>query len=289
MPISNGIFYERQRGGLCRLHSINGFFGEAKITTQKFHEYSEKLDQYIKNKFHEESHCLRFDSVSSDHNILVNFILKHYGVYSRYLHINSMFRKPKEMKQQLIDLKGDYIFIYNSSHIWGARRKNNQWYKVDSLSGVHRMNINSLSNTRNIGFLIPVVIKKEFFRNVKKIQDILKRDISDIDIQNKKTLDQIENYLEKLSKEYKILGDLEIPLGVSMDILDVVYSKYRDSAKKESEIDFQKREFGPIEKIINIYDEFLFKFTPSRYHDYNLKKTYLPSILLILLKLNTTA
>lgn len=286
MPVQNGIFYESQRGGLCRLHSINGYFGESKISTELFNQYSQKLDKYIKDKFHEESHCLKFDSVSSDHNILVTFILKHYGVYPRYLHINSVYCKPEEIKKHMGDLKGDYIFIYNAGHIWGARRKDGQWWKVDSLSGVHKFNINTLSNMRDTGFLIPVVPKQEFFRNVEKIHKILKRDIPEIDPTDRKdAIEKISAYLKKISETHHILGDLEIPLGVAMDVLDVVYGKVGDYKEDGPETDFKENEFAPIENIIKNYDEFLYKFTPRKYHDFELKNKYLPEILLTLLKL----
>jgi hypothetical protein len=285
MPNQNGIFYEQQRGGLCRLHSINGYFGEAKITTEKFTEYSKELDKYIKEKFHEESHCMKFDSVSSDHNILVTFILKHYGVYPRYLHVNSAYGGDK-LKEHLKDLHGDYFFMYNSEHIWGIRRKDNKWYRVDSLNGVRPCNVDSLGNQKNVGFLIPVVPKTEFFRNVEKIQFILKRDIPELDPANfAKTLEQLKKYLGELSDKEIILGDLEIPLGVSMDILDVVYGKVGDYKKSGPETDFKKEEFKPIEHIIKQYDEFLFNFTPSHYHDKELKLKYLPNTLMTLMKL----
>jgi len=286
MPVSQGIFYEPQRGGLCRLHALNGFFGKIKLSTERFTEYSKELDKYIKEKFHEESHCLKFDSVSSDHNILVSFILKHYGVYSRYLHINSLYRKRGELQKHLKDLKGDFFFIFNAGHIWGARKKDNQWYKVDSLSGVSRLNINSLENARDTGFLFPVHPKVEFYRNLEKIQGVLKKDIPNLNTSNHPdTLFKIRNYLKNLNDKQLILGNLEVPLGVTMDILDVVYGKCGDYLDASTETDFKPTQFKPIERVIKRYDEFLFKFIPSKYHNYELKDEYLTEVLLTLLKL----
>jgi hypothetical protein len=281
MPVSQGIFYELQRGGLCRLHSINGFFGEAKVSTEQFNEFSKKMDKYIGDKFHEESHCLKFDSVSSDHNILVSFILKHYGVYSRYLHMNSLFQNPKQLQNNLNDLNGNYFFVFNAGHIWGIRRFNNKWYKVDSLSGVQTFQVNTLTNLRDVSFLFPVIPKDEFYRNLKTIQSILKRDITDIEIN---TLDKIKTYLGEINEKQLILGDLEVPLGVTMDILDVVFELKTFCSGKPG-CYLEKEQFKPIEKIIRQYDAFLFQFTPSKYHNKDLKVDYLSDVLLVLINL----
>jgi hypothetical protein len=278
MPVSQGIFYESQQGGLCRLHSINGFFGEAKLSSEQFNEFSKKMDKYIGNKFHEESHCLKFDSVSSDHNILVSFILKHYGVYCRYLHMNSLFQNPKQLQKNLDDLKGNYFFVFNSVHIWGVRHFNNKWYKVDSLSGVHPFQVNTLVNLRDVSFLFPVVPKGEFYKNVETIQSILRRDIIDIEIN---PLTKIKMYLSEISDKQLILGDLEVPLSVTMDILDVVL----EHKVLRSETDFIKDQFKPIDKIIRQYASFLFQFTPNKYHSKDLKVDYLSDVLLVLMKL----
>ena len=289
MPFQHGIFYESQRGGLCRLHSINGFFGKVKLTTSQFTQYSKELDKYIKEKFHEESHCLKFDYVSSDHNILVSFILKHYGIYTRYFPINSLYQKRGSLQKHIGDLKGDFFFIFNSGHIWGARKKDGQWYKVDSLSGVSRFNMNSLESSRNTGFLIPVHPKVEFYRNLDKIQIILKKAVPDLDISDHKgTAQKIGEYLKKLNDSHSILGELEVPLGVTMNILDVVYGKCGDYIDKGSETDFKLEQFKPIERVIKRYDEFLYNFTPSQYHNYELKDKYLTDILLTLLKLKVS-
>ena len=282
MPFSHGIFYEHQQGELCRLHSINGFFGESKISIKLFNEFSKKLDKYIRDKFHEESHCLKFDSVSSDHNILVSFILKHYGIYSRYIPLNSLFQKPKQLQKNLDDLKGNYFFVFSPNHIWGVRYFNNEWYKVDSLTGVNHLQVNTLTNLQNVSFLFPVVPKDEFYRNIKTIQSVIKKNIVDL---KTNPLNKIKIYLEEINNKHLILGDLEVPLGVTMDILNVVYGKNKNYLVEECKANFKKKMFNPIEKIIKQYDEFLFQFIPSKYHDKDLKVCYLAEVLLVLINL----
>ena len=41
------IFWERQEGKLCRKHSLNAYFGCAKISTPKFIEYCTQYNEYI--------------------------------------------------------------------------------------------------------------------------------------------------------------------------------------------------------------------------------------------------
>ena len=41
------MYWEKQRGNLCRLHSLNAFFGEKRISDEKFKEYCEKYDEII--------------------------------------------------------------------------------------------------------------------------------------------------------------------------------------------------------------------------------------------------
>ena len=114
-------------------------------------------------------------------------------------------------------LKGNYFFIYNEGHIYGARRKcessGDLWFYVDSLSGVRSMNIESLSYEKNIGFIIPVNIQQEFYYNLKIIKCILGNT-------HGKSLENIKEHLIQKNKEKLILGYLELPLSICMDILE---------------------------------------------------------------------
>jgi len=37
---NNDIYWERQRGDNCRIHSINAFFGKEMVTEQEFYKYN---------------------------------------------------------------------------------------------------------------------------------------------------------------------------------------------------------------------------------------------------------
>ena len=62
------IYYEKQKGGLCRLHSLNAFFGKHEITVKDFNEYKTEYDVWQKNKYNTEISCNNYDTVNSDQN-----------------------------------------------------------------------------------------------------------------------------------------------------------------------------------------------------------------------------
>lgn len=257
------IYFQTQSGGLCRLHSLNGYFGKEKISIAEFNKLQNEYDNEYKKKFNFDSTCKNFDIVASDQKNIVNYILKKNGVYTRYYAINQLYKKPINTYIQDI-IQGEFFFVYNESHIWGCRLKNGKWFKVDSISGVSPYNINNLSNEKNIGFIVPVNIKKEFYTNLKCIKKTLgvfsKEDIS--------------LYLIQKHKEKKILGELEIPLGICMDIFETNLIKNTGY------------EFNPIKIQVERYNEFLSKFTDGGYTNIKLILEYLPNILSELVSIN---
>ena len=263
----NLIYYEPQNDGLCRKHSLNAYFGHAKISTSEFNKYQQTYDQEYKTKFNFESSCTSFDIVASDQKNIVSFILKSHGVYTRYYAINQIFQKNiNEHVIQILD--GEFFFIYSESHIYGARRQNNQWYTVDSIGGISPININVILGQKNLGFIVPVNIKTEFYTNIMLIKSI---------IGPVQELQNIKDFLIKTHNDKLILGHLEIPLGVCMDILEV-HHKIRQSKSPGV--------FDSIYNEVLEYNDFLSKFTKGRYNDIDLILRYLPSIILKLVLLN---
>lgn len=250
----HGIYYETQRGGLCRLHSINHYFGKQYITDAEFAKHIEDYDKEYKEKYHHEASCKNWDVVSSNQKNIVSHILKINNIYTRYYAINQLYNKP--VKRILDILKGDIFFIFNEGHIWNICRKNKRWYSVNSMGGVKLMRINNLTSQKNVGFIIPVDIVAEYKYNLKKIKDLFKNE-------------EISAYLKKNNEEKNILGELEIPLGIVMDILEtnLYMQKYDDP------------QFAPIRKNVNIYNEFLTKFTDGNYNDIDLILKYLTPLL----------
>lgn len=265
MPLQNGIYYQQQRGGLCRLHSLNGYFGKEQISVDDFNKYQQEYDVEYKRKFNFESSCQNFDIVASDQKNVVSFILKKYNIYSRYYALNEIY--GKNFQEKIVNiLDGEYFFIYNESHIWGCRQRDDKWFRVDSMGGIQPVNINTLSREKNIGFIVPVNIQEEFFRNLEIIKSVLG---------GNPDKEKIKEFLVQKNKERKIIGELEIPLGICMDILETNLLKNNDS------------EFAPIQEQVKNYNEFLSQFTKGKYNDIDLILEFLPDTLANLTLLQT--
>ena len=251
MPIQHGIYYEKQVGGLCRLHSINAFFGENKYSVSDFDKYSNEYDNEYKNKYNITSSCSQFDLVSSNQENIVSYILKKNKVYTRYFALNQLKGNINDI---ILEMSGKCFFQYNENHIWCIINKDNKWYKVDSIGGVRPVHINSI-NQKNTGFIIPIHPMKELERNKKIIKNILV---------NCKSKEDIKNFLIQLHQEKKILGELEVPLNIYMDILEI---KFRKVISHE------------IKKHIISYNNFLRIFTKGNYNNIELIKSSLVDIL----------
>lgn len=281
------IYYERQRGGLCRLHALNAFFGKAKITEPEFKRYAGEMDEHMRRKYHVESCCLEFDAVFADHNSLVVYVLKKFGYYARYLAINELHKdldkNGKTLESHLTDLAGDFFFIYNANHIWGAKRvvhfdESESWYAVDSNTGVRRTTLEALQAVSNTGFIIPVNKYKEFYKIIDCMRKIIgtgsSPKVAETFSSPKVALEQ---YLIYVDSKRLILGDLETPLNIAIDILDTVLCLDPDKASS--------REFAPVQNLVQLHREFLDQFTPDRYHDLRLKLHYIPNLVLPILQL----
>ena len=248
----NGIFYEKQSGGLCRKHSLNGYFEKTLINENEFTNYCREFDNYMKIKFKTDNKCMNFDLINSDQNTVISYILKKNNVYSIYIPFNYVDKYLTERKQNMdffFDMT-DYIFIFNQNHIWGVRKKLNKYYKVDSLSGVSNIsNINSYVKQKNIGLLIPLHktghIINEYKYNICKIQEYLS--------QNNTQLLQIRSLLKKNYDNKLLLDKLEIYIGLCVDILETL-NIHSDIIRTYYEFNTEyiesKYKFEPIQKYI---------------------------------------
>jgi hypothetical protein len=261
MPKTHGIFYEAQSGGLCRLHAINAFFGESAFTPTEFSEYVTDFDRQMERRYGETTSCSKFDLVHADQNNVVGFILKKNGHYVRYIPTNYFHGK----KPEIDDLHGDFIFAYNDGHIWGIRRAGDVWYKVDSIGGVTRIGsiINYLAQP-NMGFLIPVKMRQELYFHVDAIIEIFRRE-------NVKTRKGVLEYLKKLKKRKQILEDLEVHMGVAVDILDAQANSCE-----------WRKEFIPIYNLVSLFQQFMIDFVDQKY-SINILEAYVPEIVFSLL------
>ena len=272
------IYYEHQNGILCRKHAINAYFGYEKITVSEFYMFQDNYDIIYKKKFNVDTSCKDFDVVSSDQKNLVSHILKEFGVYTKYYAINELY-KQKDINEIINILEGNFFFIYNESHIYGAVQNNN-WYTVDSIGGINTINIEHLTSQKNIGFIVPTDHKKEFYKNISILKYII-------------GAHNIQDFLIQKNKDKLILDNLEIPLSICIDILEYqmnqkiqTHQNNKENKKENTQENKNMKCFEPIYHIIIKYKEFLTKFTKGRYNDITLILEYLPTIISFLI--NTT-
>jgi hypothetical protein len=266
------IYYELQKGGLCRLHSINQYFGFPKISESEFNLYIQNYDDEYKKKYNLDISCKSWDIVSSDQKNIVSYILNKNNIYTRYYAINQIYNKGS--KHILNILKGDVFFIFNEGHIWNLRKFKEKWYSVNSIGGINPINIQNITSEKNIGFIIPVDIQKEFYYNISIINKVFEKK-DEKNNEGECNRDIIVNYLIKSNKEKKVLNELEIPINIIMDIMGIVIKSHK-----------LKKNFEVIQKHIINYNTFLLKFTDGNYTNIKLILEYLPDIIVDLLNLN---
>lgn len=262
--MSGFVFCERQSGGLCRMHALNAYFGRAKITPAEFHRYVVIYDAYLKARFNVETSSADFDLVNSDQTNLVSYVLQRHGVHARYYALNTAHGKPLDP-----DITGaPFVFVYNEGHIWGVRLHGGAHYKVDSIGGVTPFDIQSLRHTRDIGLIVPVPSRDEWRKRVREISAVL-------DAAGVRGEGDLAVYLRELHAQKMNLGDLEIPLGVAVSIMEMTLT--RNGAVRPG--------FDGLKRICDDYSEFVAQFTAGQYMNLPLVLRYVPGIITRLIAL----
>jgi len=204
------IYWQRQSGGLCRMHALNAFFGEERITPAQFSSLCKEFDKYILAKGYRWCQVNKFDCIYSSQETVVSYIVgKYTKQYCLHLPIGKMPEYLKKRKTTLADLIGDdeFIFVYNLEHIWGMRyiagegTSAGSWYKVDSIGGVRRSN---LPTCPKLGVIIPRhSTRKDLEYNQKCIE----------------ALQPIEDYINRSYEDERLLGHLEILLATTAHMI----------------------------------------------------------------------
>jgi hypothetical protein len=240
------------------MHAINAFFGRPAITAAKFNEYVATFDKEMARRYGKGVSSASFDLVHADQNNLVGYILKKCGYYVRYL---PMYQQTRDVS----DMDGSFLFAFNGNHIWGVRKHDSRWYKVDSIGGVTPIgNFKQYLCQPNIGFMVPVKMMPELNRHVDAILRIFKQE-------NVRSKEGVKAYLHRLKEKKQLLEDLEIHMGVSIDIFDARASSTAWNAA-----------FIPIYNLIDLHKQFTVDFVSSKY-SIDVLEQYVPEIVFSLL------
>ena len=249
------VYWEKQNGGLCRKHSINAYFGKEKYNIYQFNQLLNNYDNYMKNKGYKIEKSINFDTIESNQFTIISYALYLDNIYSVLIPFNNLNNFLKYHNYtSLIEYIGenDNIFIFNENHIWLCKKDHNRWIKIDSLSGIKKININSY-NGHNLGFIIPKSHKNT-------INDL----IFYINKMNKLIINSdIIEYLLYLFNNNFLIGDLEILLSNIINIFRIIYDIESNNS---------------INNIIYQYDLFLIEFESNKFNFNNIKNN-IPDII----------
>ena len=199
------IYYEKQRGDLCRLHSINAYFGFRCLKETDFFKLCDEYDNIIKG--------LKTNSMDgfSEGRCIISHILQ--KLDNKFLFLIPI--KSYDNSRNTIDIDRysklissiTNVFEFNKNHVWINKQINNKWYKIDSISGVNHINQPRLGSSKN-GFLLVLdgkVIYNELEYQLKIVNSDKDKDIEVNLINLKFILDTI--YLERKNTNNHINGD----------------------------------------------------------------------------------
>jgi len=167
------LYWERQRGDKCRIHSLNAMFGKQFITDQLFKELCESYDKLIPGL-----KSIEMDGFAECRSIISYIVEKYTNQFTLLIPINlnninksnrDFFNYSRYLKYFGIEIL--QYFEFNKGHIWFNIYKNNKWYKVDSLSGINE--INTINNFKENGYLL-IFSTKMIFIEIEYIIDCLK-------------------------------------------------------------------------------------------------------------------
>jgi hypothetical protein len=173
--MNSNIYWERQSGDLCRLHSINAYFGFKKLDHNSFFKYCSEYDDVI-----EGLKTQGMDGFSEGRCIISYILDKLDSKYIFLIPINSYngIRNHIDIDRytKLIPKLWCY-FEFNKGHVWLNKKINGIWYKIDSISGVNRIDNPIIKNN---GYLIVIDGKhlyNEIFDTIKIIHDNQKNEL----------------------------------------------------------------------------------------------------------------
>jgi hypothetical protein len=180
--MEHNIYVECQRGDLCRLHSINAYFGYKKIDENEFFKYCSEYDEVIKGL-----KTVDMDGFSEGRCIISYILDKLDNKYVFLIPINSYTSVRNEIDidryNKLIKLVNGF-FEFNKGHVWFNKKMNGKWYKIDSISGVNMINV---PNIRNNGILL-IIDDKHLYNEIFYYLNLINSDNSDNTINIEVTL-----------------------------------------------------------------------------------------------------
>ena len=177
------IYYEKQRGDLCRLHSLNAYFGYKKFDDSEFFKLCAEYDEEIKGL-----KTQVMDGFSEGRCIISYVLDKVDNKYIFLIPINSYknARNFLDINRYNILIKHvNCFFEFNKKHVWINKKIENTWHKIDSISGVNRVDAPRIGKN---GYLL-VIDGKVLFNELEYLLNKIKLETDDSDNPNYNSLE----------------------------------------------------------------------------------------------------
>ena len=132
------LYYQQQiKADLCRLYSLNGYFGYNKLSEEDFYRYCDEYDALIEGLY-----SRNMDGFAEGRNITSYIIDKLENKFTLLIPINNYNNSREHIdihyyKKLIHHTEFISFFEFNKTHIWVNKTIGGKWYKIDSLSGVN--------------------------------------------------------------------------------------------------------------------------------------------------------
>lgn len=123
------MYFEKQRGGLCRMHALNMFYQEEKYTDETFKNLQEEYD--LKHKQFNDSSCVDYDAMISTQESILVYSLKQNGYFCETIECTAS--TSIDTIQSLMDDELRAIFIMTKDHVHLIKYMNDKFYEFNSL------------------------------------------------------------------------------------------------------------------------------------------------------------
>lgn len=248
---SKNIYWERQRGNNCRIHSLNAFFGKNEISDEQFKKLCLDYDNLI---FGLKS--IEMDGFAECRSI-ISFIVDQYSnKYCQLVPINlrGIHKKNRQAwnynryLQFVGKEKGiNCYFEFNKDHVWFNKLVDGEWYKIDSLSGVNM--INKLNSFGENGYLL-VFEKDILFYEIDFLISLIKEKRDDNEFEIEIALNNLYHLLTRVNLGYSE-NDIEFNNKISnlktiLKILKEFISENRKQKMKLSHVNNLKSQLNNI-------------------------------------------
>ena len=225
---------------LCRLHSLNAYFGDNnKLSIEEFYNYCIEYDTIVDGL-----KTQIMDGFSMGRCIISYIIEKIDNKFLLLIPINSYngIRNDIDIDYYnniIFNLNG--FFEFNKNHIWYNKNENNQWIKIDNLNGTHKINLPKINNN---GYLL--LIDNEYIFN--ELNNYLKI-LSNRDIENYEEKNEvILNNLYYCIKCIKLNKNNNLEFNKKINILKDIQNSLENYLLKKN-----KRDLTIIKNLSNIF------------------------------------